>query len=236
MNKRILVIDDESIPRDRLLRQLSAMGYDVLAEPDGARGLESFARRRPDIVLAEAAAPVLDGVEALRRVKALDPHVEVVLLCDGVSDGVAARALNLDAADLLAKPLGIGALRRALARVEARLASALLRGRDIELSEEPGAAVLRLLGGVTAQSEPFLARALLRARALERACVVLHFTRGASANGAGLSVLVRLLREARQVGVTVRLRGFSAGCLRAFDAAGLSGLAETRSPAPGREA
>lgn len=235
MGKRILVIDGEPVMLDRLRRRLVAMGYEVLAAADGARGLESFARERPDIVLADAAAPVLDGMEALRRIKALDPQVEVVLSCDGKRSGVAARALNLDAADLLARPLEPGALGQALARVEARQEAARRRGRDIELAEEPGAAVLRLRGGVTAQSEPFLARALGQARALGRACVVLHFARGASANGAGLSVLIRLLREARGAGVCVRLRGFSGGCLRAFDAAGLSGLAESR-PAAGRDA
>lgn len=79
---RILIVDDHPVVRDGLAAMLATQpDFDIVGEAGtGAEALAEAARLRPDVVLMDLEMPVLDGVEAIRRMRAADSGVQVVVL------------------------------------------------------------------------------------------------------------------------------------------------------------
>jgi len=80
---RVLLVDDSELVREGLRMALDpAPGVEVVGEAsDGAAGVAEAKRLRPDVVLTDVRMPVLDGIEATRRIVALDgPQVHVLML------------------------------------------------------------------------------------------------------------------------------------------------------------
>lgn len=79
---RILLADDHPVVRDGLAAMLATQpDFEVIGEAgNGAEALTEAARLRPDVVLMDLEMPVLDGIEAIRRLRASDPSVQVVVL------------------------------------------------------------------------------------------------------------------------------------------------------------
>ena len=66
----ILLIEDTSANRALAVKLLKAAGHRVIEAPDGAAGIVEAQTRRPDLVLMDLSLPVVDGWEALRRLRA----------------------------------------------------------------------------------------------------------------------------------------------------------------------
>ena len=228
--KKILVIDDEQPTLNMFRLLLGAYGYDILTAANGAEGLETFERERPGVVLTDIKMPVMDGIEVLKRIKDIDPHAEVIVITGHGDMDLAIRALNLDATDFINKPVQRVALSQALTRAEERIAIAKSKAQEIPVSDTGEAALLTIRGSVTARSEPFLAQAMERARALEKPTIVLHFEENASTNGAGLALLTQLLLNARERGERVLISGLSENFRKVFEMVGISRLVETCEP------
>jgi DNA-binding NarL/FixJ family response regulator len=78
---RILVADDHSLFRDGLVSLLEAANLDVVGQVgDGEAAIEAALRLRPDVVLMDLNMPGIGGLEALRRLRAEWPTVQVVML------------------------------------------------------------------------------------------------------------------------------------------------------------
>jgi two-component system response regulator MprA len=125
---RILVVDDEPAVREALSRALRLEGYDVDLAADGAEALERIEGDQPDAVVLDVLMPVLDGLEATRRLRAGGDRTPVLMLTarEGVSDRVA--GLDAGADDYLVKPF---ALEELLARLRALLRRTGGSGRDV---------------------------------------------------------------------------------------------------------
>ena len=226
MDKKVLVIDDEQPTLNMFRLLLAAYGYETLTAVNGAEGVAAFESERPGIVLTDVKMPVMDGIEVLRRIKDIDPHAEVIVITGHGDMDLAIRALNLDATDFINKPVQRQALNQALRRAEERIAIAKSKAEEIQVEETDAAAVLSIRGSVTARSEPFLDRAMARARDMQKPLVVLQFDENASTNGAGLSLLTRLLQDARERGERVCIKGLSENFRKVFDTVGITRLVE----------
>jgi DNA-binding NarL/FixJ family response regulator len=79
---RILLADDHPVVRDGLAAMLATQpDFEVIGEAgNGAEALTEAARLRPDVVLMDLEMPILDGIEAIRRLRVADPSVQVVVL------------------------------------------------------------------------------------------------------------------------------------------------------------
>jgi two-component system response regulator MprA len=115
---RVLVVDDELAVRTSLQRALGLERYEVDLAQDGREALDRVAAARYDAIVLDVSMPLLDGLEACRRMRAAGDHTPVLMLTarDAVDDRVA--GLDAGADDYLVKPF---ALRELQARLRALL-------------------------------------------------------------------------------------------------------------------
>ncbi|WP_339180487.1 response regulator transcription factor [Paenibacillus sp. FSL R5-0701] len=118
MNEAVLVIEDEPKIARLLELELQYEGYQVGKAGSGTEGLEKYADGQWDLILLDVMLPGLSGIEVLRRVRAKDATVPIIMLTakDSVEDKVS--GLDLGANDYITKPFQIEEL---LARVRAAL-------------------------------------------------------------------------------------------------------------------
>ena len=106
MDNRILLIDDEPDILSTLEMTLTQEAYPVATATGGEAALALFRKQPFDLVITDMRMPGMDGVEVIRRVKALDPDVAVIMLTGYATLENAVTVLrNAGAFDYLAKPL-----------------------------------------------------------------------------------------------------------------------------------
>lgn len=119
--KTLLVVDDESGPREAL-QVLFRDNYHVLLAEDGIKAMELVHLRSVDAVILDLRMPVMDGIEVLNHLKKIDPAIEVIILTAYETLETARQALRLGACDYLTKPFDIHTMRQAVAAATERRA------------------------------------------------------------------------------------------------------------------
>ncbi|MEW6378556.1 MAG: sigma-54 dependent transcriptional regulator [bacterium] len=103
--KRVLVIDDEEIPRGYFKSLLGDEGYTVITAEDGDEGLRLFTQEIFDLVLLDLQLPgSMDGMQVLRRLKIMQPDVVVVMISGHGTADIAVQAVKTGAEDFISKP------------------------------------------------------------------------------------------------------------------------------------
>ncbi len=117
----VILADDESGLREKLRLVLEHEGYEVIEAANGEEAIASFTERRIDIaaVLLDLQMPVLGGLEAYRRIRAISPQTPVILGTGYVGDLELAEIRDSGADDLMLKPYEMRDLLDRLARVTA---------------------------------------------------------------------------------------------------------------------
>jgi PAS domain S-box-containing protein len=121
---RILVVDDEVGPRESL-RMILKPSYEIATADSGDTALKTLATFNPDLVFMDIKMPKMDGIELLRRIKAIDPTIEAVMITAYASLDTVKNALTHGAFEYLIKPFSRidleETVRRALERRQTEL-------------------------------------------------------------------------------------------------------------------
>ncbi len=105
MNRRVLIIDDEQGIRGALGQLLEFEGYDVHGVANAVDGISEYEKWRPQLVFLDVKMAGIDGIEALKRIRQMDPAAIVVMISGHATIQTAVEATQLGAYDILEKPL-----------------------------------------------------------------------------------------------------------------------------------
>lgn len=115
----VLAVDDDRGIRDVLIGTLEA-DYDVVMAVDGPTAIEAFQQQRFDAVILDIRMPGMGGLEVLRRMKAIEPRVEIILLSAVEEVPTVVEGMKSGAFDYVTKPWGIDDLLGRLAKAVRR--------------------------------------------------------------------------------------------------------------------
>jgi CheY-like chemotaxis protein/anti-sigma regulatory factor (Ser/Thr protein kinase) len=115
----VLLIEDEPFIVEMVVSVLEGNGYAVLTARDGEEGISLFSRHQGDIVavLSDFGLPKIRGDEVARRIKAMDPDANIVLISGFFDPGIRADMAGIGVVRLLQKPFSFAELAESLRSV-----------------------------------------------------------------------------------------------------------------------
>lgn len=112
---QVLVIDDEMGPRESL-RMLLKPNYEVHTANSVEAGIRLLREKKPDAIISDIRMPGTNGIDGLRRIREIDPHVAVIMLTGFGALETAQEALRLGANDYISKPFDAREMRDVISR------------------------------------------------------------------------------------------------------------------------
>ena len=113
---RVLVVDDEEDFVETLVNRLGKRGIDATGVLSGEEAVKIISEKLFDVVILDIKMPGgMDGIEALREIKRIQPLVEVLLLTGHASVETSIEGMKLGAFDYLLKPVKLEELMNKLA-------------------------------------------------------------------------------------------------------------------------
>ena len=103
-NVKIMVVDDERGVRESFEMILKIKDYEVNTFEDGESAISSLKKDLYDMAFIDYKLPGMDGIEVLRKIKEIDPNVEVIIVTAYASESSHANAITLGALEYLRKP------------------------------------------------------------------------------------------------------------------------------------
>ena len=112
---KVLIVDDEERFRITLKKLLTANGLETNAVGSGMEAIEELQQQPYDVILLDVKMPGMSGIEALAKLKRINPEVEVIILTGHASVDVAVEIMKLGGYEYLLKPCPMDEL---LAKIE----------------------------------------------------------------------------------------------------------------------
>lgn len=102
---KVMICDDAAFMRMMIKDILTKNGYNIAGEAEnGAKAVEKYAELKPDLVLMDITMPEMDGIEALKKIKAGDPNA-VVIMCSAMGQqAMVIESIQSGAKDFIVKP------------------------------------------------------------------------------------------------------------------------------------
>ena len=110
----ILVVEDDPESRAAMLKVLESAEYKTMEADNGQQALDLLLEENIDIVITDLRLPVMDGVELLKKTKAVDQEIEVIMITGHGTVEVAVEAIKEGAYDFITKPIKKAQLLRAV--------------------------------------------------------------------------------------------------------------------------
>jgi diguanylate cyclase (GGDEF)-like protein len=127
---KILVVDDSGVEQARIKAILEKLGHEVQLAANGGEALEAYAVAQPDIVLLDVIMPVMGGLEAARRIRALPvPWTPIVFISGNTEPEDVATGIMSGGDDYIHKPINSVVLAAKLLAMERIIKMKSLIGR-----------------------------------------------------------------------------------------------------------
>ena len=105
MAKNILICDDAAFMRMMIKDILTKNGYNIVGEAEnGAKAVEKYAELKPDLVLMDITMPEMDGIEALKKIKAADANASIIMCSAMGQQAMVIESIQSGAKDFIVKP------------------------------------------------------------------------------------------------------------------------------------
>ncbi len=118
---KLLLVEDNEMNRDMLSRRLQRKGFEIVIAVDGAEGIALAQAEHPDLILLDMSLPVVDGWEAVRRLKQAQETagIPVIALTAHAMSGDREKALNAGCDEYETKPIDFPALLEKIGKLTA---------------------------------------------------------------------------------------------------------------------
>lgn len=105
MAKNVLIVDDAAFMRMMIKDILSKNGYNIAAEAENGKiAIEKYNEVKPDLVLMDITMPEMDGIQALKGIKTIDPNASVIMCSAMGQQAMVIEAIQSGAKDFIVKP------------------------------------------------------------------------------------------------------------------------------------
>lgn len=114
----ILIADDAIFMRASIKKLVEESGHTVIGEAaDGEEAINKFTELKPDVIILDITMPNTDGIEALKRIKAIDPAAKIII-CSAVGQpAIIAKAIESGAREFIVKPFESAHLLAAIEKI-----------------------------------------------------------------------------------------------------------------------
>lgn len=101
----VLVVDDAAFMRAMLKQMLTDMGHEVVGEAENGRiAIEKYSEMNPELVTMDITMPELDGIEAVKGIKEINPKAKVIMCSAMGQQQMVVNAIQAGASDFIVKP------------------------------------------------------------------------------------------------------------------------------------
>ncbi len=115
---RVLIVDDATFMRMMVKDILEKNGYEVIGEANnGIKAVEIYKAENPDIVTMDITMPEMDGIEAVKQIKAFDPSATIVMCSAMGQQSMVMDAIKAGAKDFIVKPFQADRVLEAIKKV-----------------------------------------------------------------------------------------------------------------------
>lgn len=118
MATRILVVDDAAFMRMMIKNILTKFGYEVVGEAEnGSIAARMYAELKPDLVTMDITMPEMDGIEAVKSIRRIDPEALIIMVSAMGQQAMVMEAIQAGAKDFIVKPFQQDRILQAIERV-----------------------------------------------------------------------------------------------------------------------
>ena len=102
---RVLIVDDAAFMRMMIKDILEKNGYEIAGEAaNGAIAVEMYNKEKPDVVTMDITMPDMDGIEAVKNIRANDPNAKIIMCSEMGQQSRVMNAIKAGAKDFIVKP------------------------------------------------------------------------------------------------------------------------------------
>jgi two-component system chemotaxis response regulator CheY len=113
----IMVVDDAMFMRKKCAQLLTDQGHQVVEAGNGAEAIEKYKEFKPDAVLMDITMPDIDGLQALKSLKDIDPNARIAMCTAMGQQSIVIEALKSGAVDFVVKPFDANRVRAAVQKL-----------------------------------------------------------------------------------------------------------------------
>lgn len=105
MANRVLIVDDAAFMRMMIKDILTKNGYEVVGEAEnGQKAVEKYKELTPDLTLMDITMPEMDGIQAVKNIKAIDGAAKIVMCSAMGQQAMVIESIQAGARDFIVKP------------------------------------------------------------------------------------------------------------------------------------